>query len=175
MNVRNLSLFLALTVACSSVQPSHLEPLPTVQPPTYDRQVYEDVVLPNPPDVTLSLSGNGELIAPVRQGQAAPFNGVVFNGPAVASIQVQFSAQQQRCMIDRRADMLTIGARAMADLDIMQSEFVAAQQRSIVLLQSRDREINTLRSVTHYNPWLMTGLGMLGGLALYGLTYAIAH
>jgi hypothetical protein len=167
---------MAFIVGCSSVsQPVH-SPLPSVEPPSYDRQVYEDVPLATSPgDVSLTMSGNGELIAPVHQGQPAPFNGVVFNGPAVASIQVQYSAQQQRCMVDRRADMLTIGARAMADLDIMQSQYVAAQQRSIILLESRDREINTLRSQTHYNPWLMTGIGLLGGLSIFGLTYVLIH
>ena len=184
MNIKkifSLLLFL-LSTSCSSSQQS--ETL------SYPRIPIEEFVIPSEhysvdvPEIETDAtafsrntfsSDTGELISPLRTNQPAPFNGVLFNGPAIARIQVTFSGQQERCLIERRADLQTLSARAIADLQTQQNLYLSNQQRYEVMLTNREQELQRLSNVTHYNPWLLTGIGVLTGLSLFGLTYAIVH
>lgn len=182
MNVKKIFSLLLFLVSCSST--------PQTDNLSYSRIPIEEFVIPSEhylvdvPVVetdasmfsrTLFSSDTGELIAPLRTNQSAPFNGVLFNGPAIARIQVAFSGQQERCLIERRSDLQMLSARAIADLQTEQNLYLSNQQRYEVMLTNRENEIQRLSNVTHYNPWLMTGIGVLTGLSLFGLTYAIVH
>lgn len=179
MRFRSFLLLVSLLV-CGCVttpQQGHLSVLPHVTPPGFNRTYYTNFSLPDVPPVQLVLTtGNLDArISPLNQGQPAPFNGVLFNGEATATLQVQFRTQQQRCQVDRRADQLGVGARAIADLERLQSEFIANQQANSVFIGGRDREITRLQAEPHYNPWVLTGIGLLGGMSLFGLVYALVN
>lgn len=175
MNSYYKTLCLVLVTGCSSVTAQNLPSLPRVQPPSFDRTYYETSDVPEASVLPLTNNAPDARVTPLNQGQTAPYNGVLFNGPAVASIQVQYHSEQERCLVERRSDQLRVGARAIADLERMQSEFIANEQTYRVVLDGRDREIQRLNNIPHYNPWLLTGVGILGGLSLFGLIYAVVH
>jgi len=89
-------------------------------------------------------SSSGELVAPLRQGQPAPFPGVLFNGPATARVEVEFRGQQARCLIDRQADIDRVAARAVTDIRLLQVTLNTNSLSYNLMLRSRDEEIQRL-------------------------------
>jgi hypothetical protein len=117
---------------------------------------------------------NGEMIVPLRQDARAPFNGVLFNGPAVARIQVEFQAQQDRCVIDRRHDVALVVARYNSDIASLQLAMDTQRRTDQVLLNGRDTDIARLnRLLTQQSnaangPHIGEGLVWAGGGLLLG-------
>lgn len=193
-----LVLFLFHTFACSSTIPNQgTIPLAT----TYGDAsvVATDVVLlglpPNvmagttsgdagtPPLVTTG-GPNGEIIVPLRQREPAPFNGVLFNGPAIARVSVEFSGQQRMCLIDRRHDVDLLTARYTEDVQSLQLALATQARTDQILLNGRDADMVRLNRLLEQqtrasNPphlgegivWAGAGfvLGVLivGGIVIY--------
>lgn len=99
-----------------------------------------------PSDATLvaPTSQNGELIVPLRQDVPAPFNGVLFNGPAVARVEVEFQAQRQRCQIERTRDLGLVVARYNADVASLHLALDTQERTANVLIESRDLDVARL-------------------------------
>lgn len=96
-------------------------------------------------DARLTINNsNGEQIAPLREHQRAPFNGVLFNGPATARLEVEFRGLQSQCLIDRRSDVERINALALRDISILQNTISSERRTNQILLSGRDAEINIL-------------------------------
>jgi hypothetical protein len=118
---------------------------------------------------------NGELIVPLRQDASAPFNGVLFNGPAVARVSVEFQAQQQRCLIERRHDVDLIVARYNTDIATLNLARSTETRTANVLLAGRDQDITRLQRLltaqTNENsgPHVTEGLIWAGGGLLVGV------
>jgi hypothetical protein len=125
---------------------------------------------------------NGENIVPLRQNERAPFNGVLFNGPAIARITVEHNAQEQRCLIERNHDTNLLTARYNADIDTMRLAIETQQRTDQVLLNGRDQDIARLNrllvqaSSTPNRIWenlawigvgALTGILTLGGIILF--------
>lgn len=131
------------------------------------------------PIIGIGTGRNGETIVPLLQGASAPFPGVLFNGPAVARISVEFQGQQQRCLIERQHDVALITARYVADTDSLRLALDTQRQTDEVILNSRNDDVARLnRLLTQQasavsGPHLGEGLiwasgGLLAGVLLVG-------
>lgn len=120
-------------------------------------------------------SQNGEQIVPLQQDAHAPFNGVLFNGPAVARVSVEFRAQEQRCLIERRHDVDLLTARYDADIATLQLALRTQQRTGQVLLSGRDQDISRLNRLLESQvqassgPHVTEGLIWAGGGLLVGV------
>lgn len=96
----------------------------------------------------LNLQGNnGELIVPLAADARAPFNGVLFNGPAVARVSVEYRAQQERCLIDSRRALGLVEARYNADTSTLNLALDSERATATLLLLNRDLDIARLNRV----------------------------
>ena len=170
-----------LLIACSATQRT-----PVAPPSVYngdagsiavvDQDAY-NITLPSAADVSIHLpvvdgaGPSGEIIAPLRTGSPAPFNGVLFNGPAVARIEVEFRGQAAQCRIDRQTDIERMRAMAVRDIGLLNVTIHSQDQVYNLMLRSRDQEITRLYNYiqANNNPpinlWPYVGLS-LGGLVL---------
>lgn len=187
-----LVFLIAFMVACSGVQRT-LPAGPNVTvvdagpDPTIDQDAY-NITLPPVEDVAIRLNvvdgagPNGEIIAPLRAGQPAPFNGVLFNGPAVARVEVEFRGQAAQCRIDRQADIDRMAALARRDIGLLTVRLDSQRQSYQLMINSRDRELTRLFTYIRennnppINPWPMIGVSLgafvLGGGIMTGILLA---
>lgn len=134
--------------------------------------------LPAPEDLQLQFPANsGATIQPLRERQPAAFNGVLFNGAALAYIEVEFRAIQQRCMIDRRRETQEIIARYQAQLERIQVSLDSTRSQHQIIVGSRDREIQSLNRIITQQQSMSTGNTLttilyVGGGALFGFLLA---
>lgn len=145
----------------------NLQGLPEAYPSSSDTQ---DASLP----LTPGPGTNGEAIVPLSRGVQAPFNGVLFNGPAVARVTVEFRSQQQRCSLDREHALSLVRARYDADIASLQLALNTQLQTDQVILNSREADIARLNRLLetqqrHNNgPHVLEGLVWAGGGLLAG-------
>lgn len=168
-----------LLLNCSATRPQE-----TLTPPSVmnldagvvsyiDRDAYA-ITLPEASQqgITLPISDgsgpNGERIAPLRVGQPAPFNGVIFNGPAVARIDVEFRGQQAQCQINTQAQVDRVVAMSMRDIEMLTNSIEAQRRTYDVMIRSRDAEIRRLYNYARNNnqpvnywPYIGIGFGAL--------------
>ena len=176
-----LIIFMLFLTACSGIQ----RPLPpppnnlTVDagPLVFVNSDAYTIVLPPVPDVALRLNisdgrtDSGEIISPLRTGQVAPIKGVLFNGPAVARIVVEFRGQAAQCRIDSQADLDRMAVMARRDIALLNLSLNSQRQAYTLMLASRDRDLTRLYTYIQQNnnprvdPWPLVGVG-LGGLVL---------
>lgn len=198
MNLRELGSYFLLFVnlAECSATPARRTAVPTLQNIDYALAVDMDAYAVTEASIDFSDTGNnervllhgpfsnGEVIAPVRRLQSAPFDGVLFNAPALATIEVEFRSQDAVCRVNSRAEQQRIAARAVADIQRLQASFRAHDliARNILSQQERDyqtltaavaqsRRDDTMRTVG----WV---LGVVGGLfagAAIGYTIFTVH
>lgn len=177
-----LSLILIFILACSSTQtrnntlpePPNTSPVDSGTLPIIDQDAYNVHI--ESADVSIRLEivdgagPNGEILTPLRRGQPSPYNGVLFNGPAVARIQTEFHAQATQCLIDRQADVDRITAMARRDIDLLNVSLRSQRESYGLMLSSRDRDSNRLYTYIRQNnnsnstdlwPYIGTGLGGL--------------
>lgn len=186
--LKSFSVVMALVMGCAATRPPALSATstPVLESPEYalviDRDVY---TLPEARPVSDFYDStapimrgpfvNGEAVSPVRRAQPAPFDGVVFNPAAVASVEVQFRSQQAMCYVDSRRDQQVIAARANADLDRLIVSFRTHDSlaRSIIQQQQRDYTelVRTTQQASSGNVWRTVGwttVGVLSGLVVGG-------
>lgn len=195
-----VALFLFHTFGCSSTIPGQGTTLPTQN---YSTDASAPIVLVDvallglPADgavgiissdaaTTLVTSGgpNGEAIVPLRQRDPAPFNGVLFNGPAVARVAVEFSAQQRMCLIDRRHDVDLLTARYTQDIESLRLALSTQGRTDQILLNGRDADLVRLNrlldqqvrasrpphlgeGVVWAGAGLLLGVLIVGGIVVY--------
>jgi hypothetical protein len=175
-----LSFSLLLLSSCATTMPAISQPsvyTSEIQSaPIIDTDAY-NVALPSTDQVAIHMpssdGGSGESITPLRTGQPAPYGGVLFNGPAVARISVEFRSQAAQCVIDRQADIDRIKALAVRDVGILNAAISAQTQEYNLMISSRDAEITRLftyikeNNSPKLNPWPIVG-ATLGGIVLGG-------
>lgn len=191
MNLPKLrAALLMLLTGCSATPPTRTIP-PTLQNIDYALRVDMDAyVVPEASidfsdagsdsgDATALLTGpftHGEAVAPLRRTQQAPFDGVLFNAPALATIEVEFRASDAVCRVNGRAAQQRLAARAVADIERLQTSFRAHDTiaRSIVSQQERDYQTlsNSVRQIRSGETLRTVGwvsLGVLSGLVVGGV------
>lgn len=140
-----------------------------VQEPMPSASALEDVRIP-PMTVVDGVGIHGEAIASMRSGQLAPFPGVLFNGPALAHLEVEYRGLAQRCTIDRITELNRLRAQARADLDHVDTILLTERQITNILLTGRDREIVRLQTQLNNvnNPSIVPTVLMITGSAVVG-------
>lgn len=133
-----------------------------------------------PPSIVFPFHGDqGEVIAPLFQDARAPFNGVIFNGPAIARVQVEFRNQQNQCLIDRRHDLSQVVARYNADVASLQNAMDTQRRMNEVILNQNNIDIQRLNQLlersqqSNNGPHIGEGLiwatgGFLLGTVIFG-------
>jgi hypothetical protein len=122
------------------------------------------------PDVpsTTFLAANGESMVPLREHDRAPFNGVLFNNPAVARIAVEFQAQQQRCLIERNRDVGLVVARYNADISSLRLALDSQERTGNILIAARDQDVARLNRLLDTQNQTNSGLHVGEGLVWAG-------
>ena len=193
MKVSSKAIFmacLAMSNACSSPSNLHNTSLPPflvedVPLPQQDVSILGLPDLNSSPDsatgtgnVVISSGGpNGEAILPLTRGEQAPFNGVLFNGPAIARVAVEVGSTQQRCLIERRHDASLLTARYNADVSTLQLALDTQRQTDQIVLDARNNDVarmnrlldqsNHASSGPHFTEGLIwAGAGTLLGVIL---------
>lgn len=140
-----------------------------------DSSIHNDAAVTPDGPLFVPNNQNGELIVPLRQDAAAPFNGVLFNGPAIARVSVEFRAQQDRCLIERNHDVGLLSARYDADVSTLRLAMSTQERTANVLLSSRDQDIARLtrlldvQTTTNSGPHIGEGLIWAGGGLVLGV------
>lgn len=183
-------LFSCLVFGCAG---SNLENLSTASPNSSTLS-YDAGQVPQPNPYTVELppasevrlptpnEDSGERVRPLRQGEAAPMNGLLFNGPAVARLEIEFRGQAAQCLIDRRADQQRLIARATADIQQLQTTIETDRRVNNILLEARDRELRQIYGTSNelirrssvpnvLNTVLWTAGGVLAGAGLVSVLY----
>lgn len=182
-----LSLFVAgcgTTSASPATQNSTLPALSLDNTPTINREAYT-VNIPDVDPASVHITPpatSGARMYPMEVYQQAPYPGVLLNAEAIAFIQTEFTGQQQQCVIQRRAELGALSARAISDLEHYQARYAARQEESRILITGRDEELarmNRAYSVASSTPWstyaLLVGGGIILGFAGFSITYVATH
>ena len=116
-------------------------------------------------------------VAEIKQGQKAPYNGILYNYEANAVLLASKEKGQLECSLQLRhsaakekakCDMLTSTVKASLD---------ATEKKYGAILKIKNNQINHLQKITldqpnRYNHWWFAG-GFVGGVALsMGIFYA---
>ena len=153
----------------------------TQRVPAEVRDFYENVDRNLPPSTPISppTPTNGEAVAAMAQGQAAPFNGVLLNGAATAALQAQAQAQRSRAELERVSAGRFVAVRALRDLENAGSNAAANEQICRIRLSGQETEIgalhtriSTLESQSQLRLWLGVGafaVGVFGTVLVYSL------
>ena len=183
---RTINKLVAILLVCliggcgRTVQPPQLN-YPGVSPPNIDRNYYTNTrqLVPDPPNVSLVQPSTTARIIPLYLGQQAPFNGVLFNSEAAATVQVRFTTQATECVINRRSDLERLAVRALTDIDLYQTALTEQHQQGTVLLRGRDEEIQRLTSGNSssnlLNYTLIGTAGLVVGFGLFGSIYTLTR
>lgn len=193
VGMRNKLFIIPLFLFLFSCASAYSEPLTrsTTFQPAYDAGTPETSVyaveLPEPEEVRLPppSEDSGERIRPLRQGESSPFNGVLFNGPAVARLEIEFRGQAARCLIERRTDQQRLIARALFDIQVLQNTLETERRVQRIFLESRDNELNRLYSTSNellrrsspnvLNTVLWTAGGLLTGAGIMSTIYLLTR
>lgn len=190
--VKFIAMLMAVMVFDISCHPQQQSTLPNlhdggiavIQPETQGLPEINPTLDPDAGTLNLSNAGqNGEQIIPLRSGERAPFNGVLFNGPATAYIQVEFRTQAQRCIIDRQHDIALVVARYNADIESMNLALDTQRRMDQIVIDGRDQDIaalirlnqeiqqNSRPSITNNLLWVgggfLAGVIVVGGIVLF--------
>lgn len=157
MKIKSLIALFLFLLNCSGPQRTQFEFRQMPEVVVADARVDEDAYASFAPSISDSAfrmaprPDSGELIAPMRQGEQAPFNGVLFNGPALARVEVEFRGEQQRCLIDRQADIQRVVAQSIRDINLVRNTSQTNETIYRVMLQTRDQEIERMQRYIRAN------------------------
>lgn len=151
----------------------------TVEPDLQGPPAVNPTLDPDAGTLNLSNAGqNGEQITPLHQNDRAPYNGVLFNGPATAYLQVEYRSQAQRCLIDRQHDVALAVARYNADVASLHLALNTQRQMDQIVINGRDADVQSLLRLNQQiqrnngpnlgNDLLWAGGGFLLGVVLIG-------
>ncbi len=127
--------------------------------------------LPSP-----ASSDEGELaaptISPMLKGQKAPFNGILLNAPAVATIKVELDTAKEKCAIEITKQVSV--CQANCDLKLAVSAAALEKEKAIssVLIKSRDQTIIDISKKledsekSRPNPVVWAGVGIVAGVVV---------
>ena len=120
----------------------------------------------------LSLANAEPLMMRVERGQAAPFDGRLFNDEAVASILADSESVTQQCEIRKDLEWKTQMAELQYKYDILEAEHDGLKYKHHNIVAIKDEEIEVLRKQgsTKRSTWMFLGgfaLGTGASLATY--------
>lgn len=132
--------------------------------------------------VQLGSTGNRGRISPMRAGQTAPFDGVLFDTIASATISAERQFMAQQCSIYVTREVETVRNEGRLEQANLSARVAALTAERAVMIESRTREVERLttalrdseeRSTSFFNArgmfWL--GIGVLSTGAVVGAIY----
>jgi len=108
-------------------------------------------------------------IAPIKKGQAAPFNGLVYDYKADAVMSARREASEARHKIDKEHALALKDAKHKAQLQSVVASKEAAQKRYNEIGKIKDNRMTSLEKqvLDHkdYSMWWFSG-GVIGGILI---------
>lgn len=123
----------------------------------------------------LSLASAEPLMMRIEKGQAAPFDGRLFNDEAVASILADSESVIQQCEIRKDLEWKTQMAELQYKYDMLEAEHDALKYKHNNIVAIRDEEIEVLRrqGSTNRSMWMFLGGFALGTGTSLATYYAV--
>lgn len=125
------------------------------------------------PATSFAEAADEPMVAPMSQGEAAPFPGVLFNKPAAAKVTVEYKHDSTDCQVEidkAVGDVIAKKNREISDLTATCNREKAEENARITTLEStlelKQNEIDSLTKQVEAAPKRTTwfGLGFLGGV-----------
>lgn len=141
---------------------------------TYPASSYAD--LPAPPEPQPGESPVGEVVSPMKQGQKAPFTGLLLSPAAVAKLIVELQHEQEARDIESKKARDTQKALDQLTIDDLNSKVKYVETTRDAAIKSRDEQIKIISKKleeaekNRTNPTLWVGLGAAGGVLLSVVT-----
>jgi hypothetical protein len=112
------------------------------------------------------------LMSPLSEGEPAPFAGRLFNDEAVVSIITMKEFAEEQCTIDSALNFSIQLAEKQQQIDYLEIEKAALQEKYDAMVEIKNEEIQTLRrySSTKRSSWVFFG-GFALGTTTSLLTY----
>tara|TARA_R110002020_G_scaffold412374_1_gene621983 strand:+ start:315 stop:737 length:423 start_codon:yes stop_codon:yes gene_type:complete len=116
-------------------------------------------------------------VAEIKQGQKAPFTGILYNYQANAVLLASKEKGQLECSLQLKHNLAKEKARCEMLTAISKVSLEATEKKYSAILDIKNNEINHLQKITldkpnAYNHWWFAG-GFIGGVALsLGIFYA---
>lgn len=188
--IRWVFLFLAVLHGCvRQASAQTVRTFPTEQEPVLSTVDLSRYAPPPQPDLTEPVrltavvatdagAASGAQAALVRQGARydMPFNGICLNEPAQALVESAFYAQHRTLLNDSRRAQAELGAQAIRDLQLIQTDinilravYAARIRARDIELESANRIILDLNRQSSSQTWQTVGWVTLGVMAGFGL------
>ena len=116
------------------------------------------------------------LMTRLEEGESAPFDGRLLNDEAVVSIITMKEFAEEQCTINAALDFSLQLAEKQRQIDYLEIEKAALQEKYDAMTKIKDEEIQTLRrySSTKRSSWVFLG-GFVLGTSASLLTYYAAN
>lgn len=130
-------------------------------------------VFASEPEVSLGIAGEtiGK-ISPLKQGEKAPFDGVLLDAAAVAKIIVEQQEQEAKCLIDINREVSLAQAKLNLDLENLRASRDALEKELKIRVALKDEHITFLENEVGKNAkkanngkWWLVG-GVAAGILL---------
>lgn len=114
------------------------------------------------------------LMTRLEEGEPAPFDGRLLNDEAVVSIITMKEFAEEQCTINAALDFSLQLAEKQRQIDYLEIEKAALQEKYDAMTKIKDEEIHTLRrySSTKRSSWVFLGGFVLGTTASLFTYYA---
>ena len=116
-------------------------------------------------------------VAEIKQGQKAPYNGILYNYEANAVLLTSKEKGQLECTLQLRHNVAKEKAKCDMLTSTVKASLTATEKKYDAILKIKNDQINHLEKITldrpnAYSHWWFAG-GFLGGVALsMGIFYA---
>jgi hypothetical protein len=114
-------------------------------------------------------------MTPITEGEVAPFSGRLFNDEAVVSIITMKEFAEEQCTINSALDFSLQLAEKQQQIDYLEIEKQALQEKYDAMLGIKNEEIQTLRKYSNSkrSSWVFFGGFVLGTTASLLTYYAV--
>lgn len=115
------------------------------------------------------------LMVHLEEGEVAPFDGRLMNDEAVANIIAGREMSVEQCEIQKELVLSLTKAEMQLEIDYLKAELETEKEKSIALLDIRDKEIESLRKEIRPNKtmWAFFGGFLLASGTSLGTYYAV--
>jgi hypothetical protein len=122
-----------------------------------------------------SLAFSQPLMTPLKEGEAAPFEGRLFNDEAVVSMLTMKDYVEEQCNIQSALDYSLELSQKQREIDFLKIEKETLETKHKLLMEIKEQELKTLRK--HVDPrralWAFLGGFIVGTGASLSTYYAV--
>ena len=116
-------------------------------------------------------------VAEIKQGQKAPFNGILYNYQANAVLLASKEKGQLECTLQLKYSLAKETARCDMFTSMTKASLEATERKYDAIIRIKNNEIDHLQKLTlekpnDYNHWFFTGGVVIGVSVAMGIFYA---